>query len=92
MVSFLVRYPCDDCFTASGLLEEVESALNNYGTRIWRNKVFLLGRPVDKTRIKKILYYKDILKNLLFDPFYYGPKYPYQDIDSRIKQLINAVH
>lgn len=92
MLSFLTQYPCEDCFTASGLLEDIDQTLTKYGTRIWRNKVFLLGRPVDKVRLKQILYYKDILNNLQFDPFYYGPHFPYQNIDSRIKQLINGLH
>lgn len=92
MVSFLTRGSCEDCFTASGLLEDVNKALENYGTRIWRNKVFILNRPLGDVKLKKLLYYKDILKNLLFNPFYYGSKYPYQNIDSRIKQLINGLH
>jgi len=73
-------------------LKSINVALESYGLRIWRNRVFVLGRPVEDVRLKKILYYKGILENLLFNPFYYGPKYSYQDIDSRIKALINGLH
>lgn len=92
MLSYLVSSPCDECMSASYLKTSINKALSKIGRRMWLNKAFMLKKPLNKERLKVILYYKNLLDNLEFDPFYFGPKYPYEKIDSRIKSLINGLH
>lgn len=93
MLSYQVsNTPCENCLSCSSLMNALDTILSKYGSRLWKNKVYLLGKPLGKGKLKTLLYYKDILKNLMYDPFYYGQKYPYQNIDSRIKELINGLH
>lgn len=91
MLSYLVSNTCPECTSASYLKKGINKALVVFGKRLWLNKAFLLKKPISKEKLKLLLYYKDILENLEFDPFYYGPKYPYENIDSRIKSLINGL-
>lgn len=92
MLSYLVSSPCDKCLSASGLMEALNKSIASYGMRLWLNKAFMLKKPISNIKLKLLLYYKDILENLLYDPFYYGDKHPYESIDSRIKALINGLH
>lgn len=92
MLSFLLSHPCDECNSVSGLLKDLDTAIARYGKKLWLRKAFSVGVPISKIRLKTLLYYKDILQNLQYDPFYYGPKFPYSNIDSRIKALINGLH
>lgn len=91
MLSYQIFNPCQECHSASYLSRQIEDALTAYGLRMWRNRAFLLGRSLDWERVKRLLYYKDIVKNLMFDPFYYGPDYGYEDIESKVKALTNAL-
>lgn len=92
MLSYSVLGPCDSCMSASSLKKDVQKAIAVMGRRLWLNKAFMLKKVLNKEKLKVLLYYQDILDNLLYDPFYYGDKYPYQNIDSRIKSLINGLH
>lgn len=92
MLSYLTFSICDECFSASDLMKKLDKAIALFGNRIWLNKAFLLRKPISTNKLKILLYYKGVLDNLTYDPFYYGPKYSYEDIDSRIKELINALH
>ena len=93
MLTYEVLYnTCSECFSVSGLLDRVDQAIISLGRRMYKNRVLLLNKPLVANKIKILSYYKDILDNLLYNPFYYGPSFDYQRIDSRIKELINGLH
>lgn len=92
MLSYLVCTPCDACYSASNLMERLNTGIASYGRILWLNKAFMLKKPMSDNKLKRLLYYKDILDNLIFDPFYYGTRFSYESIDSRIKALINGLH
>lgn len=93
MLTYVVSYnACSDCFSTSNLLHKVDEAIIALGLMMYRNYVLLFNKPITSSKIKVLSYYKDILENLIYNPFYYGPSFDYQRIDSRIKELINGLH
>jgi len=92
MLTYEVSYNlCDACFSTSNLLERVNKALYLLGGRVYKNRVLLAGKTIDTEKIKLLGYYKDILENLIYNPYYYQG-FDYQRIDSRVKELINGLH
>ncbi len=91
MLTYQLNEDCVGCFKGREVLCQLDHVLTLFGKRMRNNKAFLLNKPLSFERLKILLYYKDILSNLVYDPLYYGPQYPYEIIESRIKELLNGL-
>lgn len=92
MLSYRVSYNnCSDCFQPCNLTIKVDEAITAMGKRMYESRIYLIKRNISRRKLRTLLYYKEILDNLLYNQMYYTPRYTYQEIDSRIKVLINGL-
>jgi hypothetical protein len=70
MVSFLVKN-CDDCDQLQNLICSLDGVLAQYGKQGWQNFSYLTHKPVPYLKIKRVLYYREILENLRWNQCFY---------------------
>lgn len=87
MLSFQLTY-CKNC----GSIEEAQAILDKRIAKIAQKKMnaslYLEKSPIRKREAKTLLYYKEILEHLKWNPEYYAQEFDKQSIISRVKSLI----
>lgn len=91
MLTYRVTYnDCSECFAATHLLEELDTAIAALGKRMYQSKIYLLKRNISRRKLRTLLYYKEVVQKLIYNESYYEA-ISYQEISSRVKVLINGL-
>jgi len=77
---------CTDCDNLEDAICAVDAVLAQYGKNAWQNTAFMVERSLPRTRIRQLIYYRDILENLRWTQDFYCP-YELNKVVSRAKAL-----
>lgn len=86
MLTYLLN-TCKDCDSIKETLHQLDEKISRVTTNNYQNLIFQLTKPFSISKLKILLRYKEILKNLYWNVNYYHP-YNYKDIVSKVKTLI----
>ena len=85
MISFIVK-TCTSCGLLDDTICSIDNVLASYGKNGWQNISLLTSKPTPYVKIRQLIYYKEILKNLIWNQDFYCP-YDMDKILARAKQL-----
>lgn len=90
MLSFLLT-DCSDCSSLEDAICEVDATLAQYGKDAWFNLSYMTDKPVPHAQIKRLIMYRDILRNLRWDQTVYCPPFKLAKIVSRARSLSGSI-
>lgn len=85
MFSFLLK-TCTECDNLEDAICAIDAVLAQYGKNAWQNTAFMTIKPLPHTKMRQLLYYKEVLNNLRWNQDMYCP-YDFPTIVSRVKAI-----
>lgn len=79
---------CDDCSNLEDALCELDGAIAQLSKNSLQNLRYLTNKKNHACDIMVLLYYKEILLNLRWNPNFYFPRYSSAVIVSRVRTLV----
>ncbi len=79
---------CTNCSSIQETMCQLDTKLASMTRSMYNNDVYLTDRPVCKRKFKDLLYYRDMLNSLLFNPDYFCGAIEFSKIISKIKTLV----
>lgn len=86
---FLVK-TCLDCNDLQDAICAVDGALAAYGKQGYQNTSFLTNKQVPYVQVKTLIYYREILDNLMWDQTFYAP-FTMTQIVSRARAVAGTI-